>query len=333
MRKVLIEKWAQLRSFTSRLHQSRFTQGRSLGPLIMSLHITLNWSVDDAEPAELTEAVIAVLSHASMLVDDQLYGKITTQTQLLCLVNMQATLTAIDLDMAPGEDGAFPIINHLTNLRLLHLSFLEGDWSHSLEHPVKIAAVTSVQWLMYGQTNDQAVIFLSLCCFGAKCEVNFRFQSLRPAAAHHLRPFFTSHSFAVCTMNIPSSYISILAPEILRAPDVHFWDQMPLPQILQAGPVPPKLTFAYSSDSLQLLWDFLGALAELDNDAHRYSTVRIQDSGDTGHFCWVGGSDPDQAPIVGRLVALAVTLRKRGIAVVDECDNEYLLAHQCISEP
>jgi hypothetical protein len=72
----------------------------------------------------------------------------------------------------------------------------------------------------------------------------------------------------------------------------------------------------------------LDALAMADHDPTRNMTLEV--SGTYGKFCWIGSQGPtDYAHVVGPMVAMSATLRKLGIAVLDECENDVFSSYKC----
>jgi hypothetical protein len=326
MKMVVVSTWSCMKAFLNRLHQSRFVEGRPAGSRIRTLLINID---DCTDAVYLGEAITSVINHGPALEQFFVKNALTSGNHLLCLANVSArTLNNLDITVSPLADGLFLIINSLKLLRVLWIQFEPEPWQHSPAHPVKLDAVADVLWKVT-ETDDQALAFFARCQFGPHCSMEFHLPGLRTEKAYLLKPLFASNSFRECIPVIPEPCISVLAPEILRSPQVHFFVHLPQPSVLCLGIVPNIMILSYSAETLTRMWPLLDTLATLNTAP---TTVKIADvsGGDDARFCWMGGTMPERAPVVGRMLAAAVTLHKRHVRVLDECGHDVYSAHECV---
>jgi hypothetical protein len=227
----------------------------------------------------------------------------------------------------PDDDGTFPVINSLQNLRVLLLYIPVGSWTHSAARPICLAGLKQVYWSCLSD-DVRFMIFLSKCKFGEGEDSEFELDGvlLQEDRAQLLVPLFSNHTFTSIKLSIPSQALSLLGSSIVNTRSLLLYNYMPAPG---AFPVLPELlTLYYPSAEKQdqeAFWNFLARpLAVLSVEEQRLrSTVNIiYHTADQEGFDWLGHRDADYDVFIARLLRIAARLYQYNIIVEDVHDRD-----------
>jgi hypothetical protein len=322
MQCVHIRTHLQLKAFKTRLLDGTYVDGKPTGHLVQDFMVMEDeTATSDVDAA--AEDVMFVVTQTSKLQSFRVMLK-ANHALLSCLSAISAsTLTKLETIIPPDDDGIFPVINSLHNLRMLLLYVTHGEWTHSAARPISLPRLNQVYWAC--QCDDiRFLIFLSNCKFGdgrdLALELNAR-RDLQADSAHLLFPLFSDNTFRHVKLSIPSQALSLLVPSIVSTTELVLHDFMPAPGVFSV--LPEFLTLLYPSAKKQdqeAFWNFLARpLAALSVEEQRSrSTVNIiYEKVDQAGFDWLGHRDADYVVFIGRLLKIAVELYQHNIIVED----------------
>jgi hypothetical protein len=175
---------------------------------------------------------------------------------------------------------------------------------------------------------DESIILLSRCKFGTDCDMTIKLPRLAPRQVHFIRPLFVSNTFRICVPRLPSLALSLLMPEIMWSEQVDFIDHFPPPDAWTVPCFPRVIRLQSNLAEEQLdFWNFIAALPRRlpQMQLHEGLTIEIYNqkiNANDSRFSWKAGSNLGIAQTIGRLLAVAISLHKKGVSLLDEdgCD-------------
>jgi hypothetical protein len=322
MQSIDIRTDPQLMTLKRRLFEATYVDRNPMG------HIVQDFFFDSDEAWLRTgdvEALMFVVNQMSRLrlFTVMAQGLEATHTLLSCVSTLSAsTLTKLQMVVPTGDDGTFPVINSLQNLRILRLYIPVGSWTHSAARPICLPGLKRAYWSCLSD-DVRLMIFLSKCKFGEGEDSEFELDGvlLQEDRAQLLVPLFSNHTFTSIKLSIPSQALSLLGSSIVNTRSLLLYNYMPAPG---AFPVLPELlTLYYPSAEKQdqeAFWNFLARpLAVLSVEVQRSrSTINIiYHTADQEGFDWLGRRDEDYVVFIGRLLWIAGRLCQYNIIVED----------------
>jgi hypothetical protein len=327
MQSIDIRTCLQLKTFKRRLFDGTYVDRKPMGHIVQEFYFENHEAWLRTADAEALMFVVNQMSRLRSFAVMAL-GLEATHTLLSCLSTLSAsTLTNLRMVVPPGDDGAFPVINSLQNLRILRLYIPVGSWTHSTARPICLPGLKQVYWSCL--SNDvRFMTFLSKCKFGEgeDSELELHAHLLQADSAHLLLPLFSNHTFTSIKLSIPSQALSLLGSSIVKTERLLLYDFMPAPG---AFPVLPELlTLYYPSTEKQdqeTFWNFLArplVVLSVDEQRSRSTVNIIYHTADQEGFDWLGHRDADYDVFIARLLRIAARLYQYNIIVEDVHDRD-----------
>jgi hypothetical protein len=235
------------------------------------------------------------------------------------------TCTSMTLTIRREEDGVFPHINALTNLRDLtitveHISIdrLDFKWAHKLDDAIILRSIKFFNWIVEGAVDLQQVKFVALCRFGAQCSIRLQMENLASGVAADLKPLFAQNTIAKLELdNFKTSSQSVLAEAISRVPCVVISGTSPTRALARQTQWPSSITVDHGENG-DKLWTFLLELQDIFAAYTRTRSHKLYIRWGSNIFSWLGGHNSnDYALFVGKLFPVAINLAKKNISIVD----------------
>jgi hypothetical protein len=118
-----------------RIVKSRYTLRKPVGPLIRRLRFKLPADLDESTQLGKVMIILTQTPHHQSFTA---CGWMSTTAELACIsVGCETSLTQLEIMLDSQSDGAFPILNSLQKLSRCYLTISEGDWTHSLDYPLR----------------------------------------------------------------------------------------------------------------------------------------------------------------------------------------------------
>jgi hypothetical protein len=124
----------RLQAFATRLNEGRYIHQRSLGPMVRTLYLNGNSADKHLTDADLVGLTTLILNHTSSIQGFTMRLIVTGIAELAYLHdNATSSLASLTITIGTNSDGAFPILNSLSGLRMLNLTMESREtWRYSL---------------------------------------------------------------------------------------------------------------------------------------------------------------------------------------------------------
>jgi hypothetical protein len=316
---VIIKSQDGLTAFLRSLMDCTYLFGRSPGLMVREFELAAG--IQLAAGTSINEAaMVTVLMQLPHLQRYEMRIHTATIATFVCLSKMCGdTLTSLTIKIHASLHGAFPVINSLTKLKTLNLSFQSGPWGHLSGPPLRLKSLASLFWFA-AQADDDMIIFLSRCTLRPRCMVQLKLDS-SDVRTELLRPFFQTNTVDMLKLSMPGRCLVLIAPEILRARSVVFYEHMPPPALLDNALTCPStlgLRFPTFLPQEQLaFWEFLDRLTTFQVPAPTKEITVLLYYLPNQQFDWVGNIDERYTLFIGRLLRVAIILFRRRIMVKD----------------
>jgi hypothetical protein len=323
MQRVDLKTPSQLMAFKTRLHDAAYVSGKPVGHMVREL--VLDFASSESNE-DVETALIFVVTQMPKLHTYEVSSQAPKVSIVLlsCLsVLSAATLTYLDINILPGGDAIFPVINLLYTLDSLFLRIMApGEWTHSAASLISLDGLKQMycQWEDM-QPNSNFVVFLSKCWFGTGGEFELRTPklALNSETATLLQSFFSRHNFDFIHLSMPSPALVSLASSVVNAKTLMFYNCFPPPGVLPT--LPESLILYYPStnkEDREAFWDFLARPSAAPADAKQDPPVTIEICySNEEYFGWLEQIDVDYTVFIGRLLRVAVELYKQDIVITD----------------
>jgi hypothetical protein len=241
-------------------------------------------------------------------------------------------------------------LNRLTSLKTLKIVIHKpcSELHRVLQNEVALAipTVTVFAFLVrcYRDGTHAVFSYLARCRLHPKASFLMRLGSSddtnSPVNAATLFSFFDGHQLARIVLCVDGFLLEGLASRIMRAQHLMLhWTDLPL-ALLATGHFPTHMTISCrqnsSDDETEAFWTFLDSIPGMSDRGNTPMTISIitnntilySSESDFGKFfLWSDGEkDQEEAKFIGRLVAVALRLEKKGIFIVDRQSRRVNLA-------
>jgi hypothetical protein len=315
---VIIKSQDALLAFVRSLMNGTYLWGLSPGRMVREFELAK--SSIPVNGTSIDQELLIVLMQLPHLQRCDLSIHTSNIATLVCLSNTCAdALTSLEVTIYASEPATLSVINSLTRLTTLSLFFISGPWGHSSGPPLRLKSLAILVWFA-AQADDDMIIFLSRCSLRPRCTLQLKLDS-PDIRTELLRPFFHTNTIDMLKLSMPGRCLVLLAPEILRARSVMFYEHMPPPALLDIAPTCPStlsLHFPVLQPQEQLaFWNFLDRLANFQVPAPTKEITVFVYYLPNRQFDWVGNIDERYTLFIGRLLRVAIVLFRRRIMVKD----------------